>query len=89
MPCKALKIPYLEEDDAWRAAHNGIRRGRFEDMRIYFCKRCGSWHLKKAKVQLHDYLWFTTRRPKRVWLWFHQREREVTEQIQKAGELSI
>jgi hypothetical protein len=89
MPCKALKIPYLAEEDAWRAALNGTRCGRFKDMYIYFCKGCGAWHLKTAKVQIHDWLWFTEHRPKRVWLWFKHREKEVAEQRQNSAVSSV
>jgi hypothetical protein len=74
MGCKSGKVQYGNESKAWIAAARCIELGILQDMQIYFCPFCRYYHLRTAKVQLHDDIW----RPisqwsKRVMSWFKAR----------------
>jgi len=75
MSCGLGKVNYVNERDALCACVTLLERARFMgDLQTYFCQPCGRWHLKTAKVQLHDWLWRPVKDcPKRVRTWFQQR----------------
>jgi len=75
MGCKLNKVCYVNELDALHAMITLIEKGRYgQDWKCYFCKPCGRWHLKTAKLQLHKHFWRPTYQwPKSVRGWFKQR----------------
>lgn len=76
MGCGLNKQRYVNTEDALCAAATLLVKGvLMNDLRTYHCNSCACFHLMTARVQLHDWLMVPMwRRPKRVRLWFRQRE---------------
>jgi hypothetical protein len=70
--CRSGKVYYGNEPDAWRAAARVIELGITEDLQVYLCPFCRHFHLRTARVQLHDWWWREVQR-KGVRNWFKQR----------------
>ena len=75
MSCGLGKVNYVYERDALCACVTILERGVCpNDLQTYFCRPCQRWHLRTAKVQLHDWIG----RPERQWTkrirnWFRAR----------------